>query len=257
MLLLILRHPLESLSLWNIDRIECIFVHVVKKRQYCQNQIRSAVDLIVLQFCLRNSKDKKVTWYQDHAIGRIRYSTSTKFCETFIRFLSVVKTSAVNMRQDSFQGKYLAMGPYVFKEIKCNDITEGCPIIYSPFCHVEQTVHSVDRPNPNQALFPCQFFVWFFLEHHVWMGLRLIDEDNRNKIKIRLRLSPAQILSFALFWEFSKGLWRMTLVRPFERDRGSAEPIANWTFSKWERRVRGASKYALQVSSRYKDSYTK
>jgi hypothetical protein len=50
-----------------------------------------------LQLCLHGSKEEEVTWCIICAIACIRHSTGMKFCETFIRFLLIVRTSIVKM----------------------------------------------------------------------------------------------------------------------------------------------------------------
>jgi hypothetical protein len=77
----------------------------------------------------------------------MRYSTGTKFCETFVRFPWIVGTCIGKMHYDIFQRPPSAPCAYIFKQTRNNNIKEECSIICSPFGHIKQTVDSVDRPN--------------------------------------------------------------------------------------------------------------
>jgi hypothetical protein len=109
----ILNHPFERLCLWNEDKIDCLFGHLVENGQYCQDQIVSALDLIVLRFCLHSSKEEKVACRRVWAIGLMRYCMGTKFGETFTRLGWIVGTYIVQMHWDSFQRPYSAVCAYV------------------------------------------------------------------------------------------------------------------------------------------------
>jgi hypothetical protein len=183
---LILSHQIEPLYAWNIDIIERLFGYFVANHPYCQDQILPAEDLIGLQFYLHDSKEEEVTWCTIWAIGRMRNSMSTKFCETFIRFPRIVGTCILNMHSDSFQRPSSGPCAYVCKQIRNNNVTEECIIICSPFGHIEQIVDPFDRPNSgNQALFRPIFYLIVFRGPHLWKEPRLIDADIRNKTTTR------------------------------------------------------------------------
>jgi hypothetical protein len=190
------------------------------------------------------------------AIGRMQHSTGTKFCETFIRFLWIVRTCIVNMYQDFFRVR-LRLCACTFS-CKSNTITlQNNVLLYGFILGISSKLWS---PLTDQIIeirhFSVSTFVWFLLEPHLWTGLRPIDEDNRNKPWFVTGYNMGRVILLIFFEKCQNvlGKWHpFVLLSIVEK----CDTYRKLNFSNEEHYGKCTSKYSLWVWSGYKGACTK